>query len=175
MKNQVLIFSKVLHAISDMAIRIAAAGLVLMTAFIAYQVFGRFVLNDTPTWTETSSVLIMGWFILLGAAVGIREGNHLSFDVLLYLLSEKTKKVLYTISDIVVVAFSSGMILYGIQLARNAWGSTIPNLGISGGVAFFALTTGGVLMALFSIERLLRRMVGLSTSRFGETPVEDEE
>ncbi|KAA9009520.1 TRAP transporter small permease [Histidinibacterium aquaticum] len=139
-----------------------------MTAFIAWQVWGRFVLNDTPTWTETSSVLLMGFFILLGAAVGIREGNHLSFDVLLYLLGPKAKSVLHSVSDLVVIAFACGMIYYGTVLAANAWDTTIPNLGISGAVSFFALVTGGVLMTLFSVERLLRRVVGLHTARFGE-------
>jgi len=160
--------SAVLDWVSKVSLWIAGTGLVLMTVFIAWQVFGRFVLNDTPTWTETSSILIMGWFLLLGAATGIREGNHLSFDVLLYILDERTKRVLFSISDVVVVAFGSGMFAYGIQLSAKTWPSTIPNLGISGGVAFLALITGGALMVIYSIERLLRRFVGLPTTRFAD-------
>lgn len=147
----------------------------LMTALIAWQVFGRFVLNDTPTWTESWSVIIMGWFIFLGAAVGIREGYHLSFDVLLYALPNNVKQWLYTISDIVVVAFGVGMIAYGWQLAVKTWDTTIPNLGITGSATFVALIVGGVLMVLFSLERIARRATGLVTARFGETelPLED--
>jgi hypothetical protein len=63
-----------------------ALGLLAMTAAIGWQVFGRYVLNATPVWTEVTAVIIMGWFIFLGAAVGIREGYHLSFDILLYVL-----------------------------------------------------------------------------------------
>ena len=163
-----------MRVISRIALWVSGTGLVLMTAFIAWQVWGRFVLNDTPTWTETTSVLLVGWFILLGAAVGIREGNHLSFDVLLYVLPEKAKLVLYTVSDLVVVAFAGGMIVYGWQLMSNAWNTTIPNIGITGAVAFFALIAGGVLMVAFSLERVLRRAVGLPTSRFGETSLEED-
>ena len=105
MRNFVEKLSAVLDRVAALTMRIAGVGLVLMTVFIAWQVFGRFVLNDTPTWTESSSILIMGWFLLLGAAAGIREGNHLSFDVLLFLLGDRAKQVAYTISDIVVIGF----------------------------------------------------------------------
>jgi TRAP-type C4-dicarboxylate transport system permease small subunit len=169
----VLKFSAVVRAISRVSLWISGMGLVLMTAFIAWQVFGRFVLNDTPTWTETTSVLLMGWFILLGAAVGIREGNHLSFDVLLYFCGPKVKNVLHSIADLVVIAFGIGMIAYGWSLAANAWATTIPNIGITGAATFFALIWGGVLMVLFATERLLRRFAGLHTARFGETEIGD--
>ncbi|KUP92027.1 TRAP transporter small permease [Tritonibacter horizontis] len=160
--------SAVLDHVADLSIRIAGIGLFLMTVFIAWQVFGRFVLNDTPTWTETSSILIMGWFLLLGAAAGIREGNHLSFDVVLFLVNDKAKSVAFTISDFVVIAFGMGMVVYGLQLALKTWPTTIPNLGISGGVAFLALITGGALLVIYSVERLLRRAVGLPTTRFSD-------
>ena len=147
---------------------LSATGLVLMTAFVALQVFGRFVLNDTPTWTSNGSVLIMAWFILLGAAVGLREGNHLSFDVLLLFLGPRAKSCLHTISDIVVLAFATGMIVYGLQLAIATWPTTIPNIGISGGFTFIALIWGGCLMAVFALERIVRRAAGLRTARFGD-------
>lgn len=167
--------ARVMAWIARASLWLAGVGLVLMTAFIAYQVFGRFVLNNTPTWTESWSVLIMGWFIFLGAAVGTREGYHLSFDVLLYLLPQRVKNVLYTISDLVITAFGLGMIIYGVQLAEKTWQSTIPNIGISGGWAFVSIIMGGALMALFSVERILRRSFGMVTARFGETELPEED
>lgn len=168
MQELVLRLSAVMRVVSRLALWLSGIGLVLMTAFIAWQVWGRFVLNDTPTWTESSSVLLMGFFILFGAAVGVREGNHLSFDVLLYVLGPRTKAVLHTLSDIIVIAFGMGMVVYGSSLASNAWSTTIPNLGITGAAAFFAVISGGALMVLFAFERILRRLVGLKTARFGE-------
>lgn len=162
-----------LRGIARIALLLSAVGVVLMTAFVAWQVFGRYVLNDTPTWTETLSVVIMGWFIFLGAAVGIREGYHLSFDVLLHFLPDRGKRVLFTISDLAVLVFSACMVGYGYQLAAGTWTSTVPNLGISGGVVFLALIAGGCLMVLFSLERLARRLAGLETARFGDQTPDD--
>jgi len=74
--------SGALSKISTATLWLAGAGLILMTAFVAWQVFGRYVLNSSPSWTEPGAVMLMSWFIFLGAAVGVRENYHLGFDVL---------------------------------------------------------------------------------------------
>ncbi len=85
------------------ALWLAGIGLVAMTVIVAWQVFCRYVLNDSPSWTEPGAVMLMSWFIFLGAAVGVRENYHLGFDVLLYVLPKAGKKWLRMISDIVVL------------------------------------------------------------------------
>ena len=159
--------------VARVALWIAGAGLTAMTTIITAQVFFRYVLNDSIIWSEPAAVILMGWFIFLGAAVGIREGYHLSFDVLLYLLPEGAKLALYSISDLVVAAFGFGMVWFGWQLMSAAYGITLPSLGITGAVDFMPLVGGGILMVLFSLERLARRAAGLPTARFGETEIEE--
>ncbi|MDP4893530.1 TRAP transporter small permease [Cypionkella sp.] len=158
--------------LARVALWVAGIGLVLMTVIIAAQVFFRYILNSSLIWSEPASVLIMGWFIFLGAAVGIREGYHLSFDVLLYVLPNTAKLWLYTISDLAVTGFGAGMLWFGVQLAQNAAGHNVPSLGISGAFDFLPVIAGGVLVMLFSIERIARRAAGLPTARFGETEME---
>lgn len=120
--------ARLMGNLSQGALWIAGIGLVLMTMFIAAQVIWRYVFNDSLTWSEPASVMIMGWFIFLGAAVGIREGYHLSFDVLLYLLPQRGKELLHTLSDVFVGAFGGGMIFYGAQLAIKTAGNQMPSL-----------------------------------------------
>ncbi|SDJ65129.1 TRAP transporter small permease [Aliiruegeria lutimaris] len=166
--------ARVTSIIGSIALYVSGAGLVIMTAMIAAQVFWRYVLNDSIIWTEPGSVMVMGWFIFLGAAVGVREGYHLSFDVFLMVLPMRVKVWLYSISDCVVVAFGFGMIWYGSQLIAKTAGNTIPSLGISGAFDFLPLVGGGFLLIIFSVERLARRAAGMPTARFGETIDEDE-
>ncbi len=154
--------------LARIALWVAAIGLVAMTAMIACQVFWRYVLNDSIIWTEPASVMVMGWFIFLGAAVGIREGYHLSFDVLLYFLPDSVVPWLHSLSDIAVGAFGLGMIWFGTELAVKTGGNMIPSLGISGAFDFLPIVAGGVLVVLFSAERIVRRAAGLQTARFGE-------
>ena len=159
--------------VAKAALWIAGAGLVAMTVIIGAQVLFRYALNDSIIWSEPAAVILMGWFIFLGAAVGIREGYHLSFDVLLFLVSHRVKMVLFSLSDIVVAAFGAGMVWFGGQLMVSASGVTLPSLGITGAVDFMPLVAGGVLMVLFSLERLARRAAGLPTTRFGETDLDE--
>ncbi len=107
-----------LGKVSTASLWLAGIGLVLMTCFVAWQVFCRYVLNDSPSWTEPGSVMLMSWFIFLGAAVGVRENYHLGFDVLLYVLPKGGKKWLRMTSDIVAFAFGVGMIWYGVATGR---------------------------------------------------------
>lgn len=150
----------ILSRLNTVALYLAGAGLVVMTAIVAWQVFCRYVLNDSPSWTEPGAVILMSWFIFLGAAVGVRENNHMGFDVLLYALPAAAKKWLRMISDVFIFAFGLGMVWYGSNLVTLTWGTTLPALGISGAWDYIPLMGGGVLIALFSLERMAMRVLG---------------
>ena len=117
-----------LARLSALSLWLAGIGLVAMTVMVAWQVFCRYVLNDSPSWTEPGAVMLMSWFIFLGAAVGVRENYHLGFDVLLYVLPKSGKKWLRMISDLVAFAFGIGMVWYGSQLVSLTWNTTLPSL-----------------------------------------------
>jgi TRAP-type C4-dicarboxylate transport system permease small subunit len=157
--------SRALSALSNAALYLAGIGLVAMSIIVFWQVFLRYVLNWGNAWTELSSILIMSWFIFLGAAVGVRENYHLGFDVLLYVLPDGSKKVLRTLSDLVVVSFAIGMIYYGIVLMRLQWNEVMPSLGISGSFRYLPLTAGGLLITLFSLERIALRFAGVDVDK----------
>ena len=160
MSAQANVSVPILARVNTAALWLAGIGLVLMTAFVAWQVFCRYVLNDSPSWTEPGSVMLMSWFIFLGAAVGVRENNHMGFDVLLYVLPMSGKKWLRMISDIVILAFGAGMVWYGASLVGLTWNTTLPALGISGGWDYVPIVAGGVLVILFSLERIVLRLRG---------------
>jgi TRAP-type C4-dicarboxylate transport system permease small subunit len=160
MKSGLLALSRLMAALSNLALWLAGTGLVAMTVIVAYQVFMRYVVNASPSWTEGGSIMIMSWFIFLGAAVGVRENFHMGFDVLLYVLPPGAKAWLRAISDIAIFAFAAGMVYYGGELALRGWSVRIPVLGLPQTFTYLPIVLSGVLMAAFSLERLLLRMAG---------------
>lgn len=160
MSTQIRTGLSLLTKLNTAALYIAGVGLVVMTAIVAWQVFCRYVLNDSPSWTEPGAVILMSWFIFLGAAVGVRENNHMGFDVLLYVLPAAGKKWLRMISDIVIFVFGIGMLWYGANLVSLTWTTTLPALGISGAWDYAPLIGGGILITLFSLERIVMRATG---------------
>ncbi|WP_169195756.1 TRAP transporter small permease [Devosia sp. MC1541] len=160
MKTWLPTFSMLLRGLSTAALWLAGIGIVVMTAIVFYQVFMRYAMNSSPPWTEATAIMLMSWTIFLGAAVGVRENFHMGFDVLIYVLPPAAKGVLRAISDVAVFAFASGMIYYGALLAIRGWTVTIPVLHVPQTMTYLPVVISGVLMCLFSLERLLRRWAG---------------
>jgi TRAP-type C4-dicarboxylate transport system permease small subunit len=153
--------ARMLAGLSTVALWLASLGMVAMTAMVAWQVFARYVLNASPSWTEPASVMIMSWFIFLGAAVGVRENFHMGFDVLLYVLPDGAAPWLRAISDLAILVFGVAMIVYGLQLTIDTWTATLPVVGLPGGFTYMPVTAGGVLISLFALERLVLRAAGV--------------
>ena len=157
--------ARTLGALSNAALWIAGVGMVAMTAMVAWQVFARYVLNASPSWTEPASVMVMSWFIFLGAAVGVRENFHMGFDVLVHFLPASTAPWMRAMSDLAVVVFGLGMVVYGLQLTIDTWTATIPVLHLPGGFSYMPIVAGGALMVLFALERLVSRAAGIEVDR----------
>lgn len=163
--------ARILSALCALALWLAGIGLVAMTASVAWLVFGRYVLNDSPTWVEPLALILMSWFIFLGAAVGVRENTHLGFEVVQVLVPAPIRIVFRTISDAVVIAFGAGMAWFGSELMVGTWSATLPSLGVPRGVGFIPVVAGGALFVLFGLERLVRRAAGMETEPHGAVPV----
>jgi TRAP-type C4-dicarboxylate transport system permease small subunit len=152
----------ILAPLARAAMLVAGVAMVAMTVVVGWGVFGRFVLNDTPAWAEASALLLMGWVILGAAAVGVREGFHMGFDTLREVLPAPLQRLFQALSDLVVTGFGAAMAWYGADLALGVWDATLPTLGLPGSVEYLPLALGGLLMALFGLERLVAH---LSTGR----------
>ncbi len=148
-------FSAAMAALARAALAVSGAAMVAMTAVVAWGVFGRFVLNDTPAWAEPAALLLMGWVIVGAAAVGVREGFHMGFDVLRQALPGRLGRLFDVVSDAVVTLFGAAMAWFGADLALGVWEATLPTLGLPGAVEYLPLMLGGALIALFGLERLV--------------------
>ncbi|MCA3630271.1 MAG: TRAP transporter small permease [Methylobacterium sp.] len=153
-------YSRFAARLSLLCLVAAGIGLVAMTAIVAWTVFGRYVLNATPTWGEPASLFLMLWFILLGGAVGVRELDHMGFDVLLFHAQGKWRAALVVVNELLVAIFGGAMMLYGSQLAAKVWSDRLPMIGISKGWDYVPIIAGGTLVMLFSIEKLLLQASG---------------
>ncbi|WP_206667428.1 TRAP transporter small permease [Muricoccus nepalensis] len=153
--------SAALDAVCRVTLFVAAFALLAMVAVVAYAVFGRFVLNDTPSWAESAAMMLMAWTIMGAAAVGVREGFHMGFDTLKALLPAPLERACDIVSDLCITAFGVGMAWFTGELALEVSDTTLPTIGLSGAVEYLPLILGGVLITLFGVERLLAHAAGL--------------
>ena len=159
MRDHLAALSRILAVVNKAALWASGIGLLLMTLFVSWQIFGRYVLNQSPSWTEPASLLLMSWFILLGSAVGVREGNHLGFEIGLHSAPPMLRRCMLVVTEVLVIGFGAAMAWYGTDLAVGTWSAAMPGLPISQGVDYVPLVFGGVLIALFALEKLVRLLL----------------
>lgn len=152
-----------LDKLSDWLIRLGAAGLVVMTAVIGWQVFGRFVLQSSPSWSEQAALLLMIWYVLFAAAAGVREGFHIRIALLEDMSSTvMARRVRITIHCLVAL-FGAVLFIYGSQLVWLVRDHVIPSLGLSRGFAYIPLPVSGLLMTIFALVHARGEWRGKST------------
>ena len=153
----VAILEKALSAVSTLCIWVASVCLVVLVATFGWLVFGRYVLNVTPTWVEQLALLLICYIAFLGAAAGVRENTHLGVTLFRDMLPVLLQKILMIAIDLVLAAFGVIMLLAGLELMEFGWSSVLPMLNISESYRTLAITSCGGLVALFAGLRALIR------------------
>jgi TRAP-type C4-dicarboxylate transport system permease small subunit len=146
--------------ISRATLAFAALGLVVMTTIIGWAVFARYVLGDAPAWAEQAALLLMVWFVLLAAAVGVREQFHLGMTAATDAMPEGLRRLSRLLSLLAVAGFGAAMGIWGGELVARTWAFDIPTLGVPRGAAYLPLPIAGWLIVLFALEHLLTEAKG---------------
>lgn len=141
---------------------ISSVALVLLVTFTGWQVWGRYVLNDTPTWTEKAALLLILIVALPMAAVGLRENFHLGIDYINDLLPRKAQIRLEIINSLILGGFGVAMIFGSWPLVVGTWGRDIPLIGLPQGLQYAPLILTGALIVLFMVERIWFLLRGAS-------------
>lgn len=146
--------------VSRLCLIVAGVALVVMTAIFAWLVFGRYVLNDTPTWVEQVSLLLIMVISFLGAAVGVNQNRHLSVVIFRGMVPDWMRTVFVIISDILMLVFGGMMFWYGIELTQFKWNTLIPLIQVPEGLRSLPLTFCGLFVFMFSAGHLIRLFLG---------------
>jgi TRAP-type C4-dicarboxylate transport system permease small subunit len=149
-------FSRLLDVLAGATIALAGTALVALVVMMGWLVFGRYVLNDTPTWIERGATLAILCIAMPVAAVGVRERFHLSVLGLREALPGAMQRWIALGCDALVGLFGLGMAIWSWELVEMVRNFRIPLLGISEGWTYAPMVLGGSLMVLFSIEQVLR-------------------
>ena len=131
---------------------LAALGLIVI-----YGVVLRYVFNASQPYVEQVALLMVISVAMFGAAAGARESGHIGLDSLVDRLPPAVRNAIARLVALSTLLFSC-VILYGaFEMAKSTHDNRIPTLGISEAWRYLPLMIAGALIALFSIDRMLRR------------------
>ncbi|MCZ2720161.1 TRAP transporter small permease [Marinomonas sp. 15G1-11] len=157
-KNILQVYDTAIVYVKRLANIISGVAMVTLIFSFAWLVFGRYILNDTPTWVEQLSLLLVITISFLTAAVGIHERTHLSVDIFTHMLPPSGQVFIGILADIVMATFGFLMAVNAIDLAEFAWSKKIPLLGISDATRYFPVIISGSLIFVFSVDRIIRSL-----------------
>jgi len=155
-----MLLSRICAPLAKYLLMIAVVGLMAIVACVAFQVFGRYVMNDTPTWAEAFALVLVIWVTMFGAAVGVRDAGHIGMESLLVLVPEDIRVRLELVIHALVGIFGALMAYNGGLLAISVMDYKIPTLGISEGLNHVPVAIAGALILLFSIEHIVALLHG---------------
>lgn len=161
MRAAVATLSAVLDLVARGVILLAGAALVALVVSLIWMVFGRYVLNDTPTWVEKAALLAILFVALPVAGVGVRERFHMAVELVVVALPPAVRLVVSVAADLALFALGWIMVEWAWVLVGNYWTFRIPLLGISQAWQFVPMVICGALTMVFVAEHLLRRLAGL--------------
>jgi TRAP-type C4-dicarboxylate transport system permease small subunit len=151
-------YTRFCAALAKLCLQIGVAGLVLLISAVIYQVVGRYVFNDSPTWAESGAVLLVLYVTMLGMAVGVRDAGHIGLESLLVLAPEALRLKMELLIHGLVLLFGVVMAYNCGLLAQSVWDYKIPTLGISEAFKYIPPAMAGALVALFSMEHIIALM-----------------
>lgn len=149
-----------LKRLRDLCVLISSVAMVVLIAVFAWLVFGRYVLNQTPTWVEQLALVLVVWITFLGAGAGVHDDTHLGVSFIREAMPAPIRHVLRIVCEVVVAGFGLVMLVACTELVQFGWSTKIPMLNVPEGVRTLAAAIAGALIFLFGAARAVALVVG---------------
>jgi tripartite ATP-independent transporter DctM subunit len=149
-----------IDAVSGLAGVISAAGLLVMTGIVCYEVISRYFFNAPTSWVIEIATYLFVAISFLGLAAAQRSGSHIQVEILVASLSDRRRRqvdlVVQWVSLFFVIALAWEMAKFNYQDYLNDtrdWGllatpQWIPELPVTIGFILFAVAILGDIFRL---------------------------
>jgi TRAP-type C4-dicarboxylate transport system permease small subunit len=146
--------TRALDQVARVAIALAGISILGMAFVEGWQVFARYVLNKSPSWTEPVALLFMGTTMMFGAAIGVRANRHFGFFILLESSPPPVRKALLVFSRLIAAAIGLMLAGWGGEMMIDSWDYLIAGAPLPQGLVYLPLCLGGALIAVFALEQI---------------------
>ena len=140
----------------ESVLKMAAVIIVLlMLATLSAQVFLRYVFGKALSWSEELALLGFAWVVVISTVIGIRRVSHARMDIVIGLLPQSLHRLVDALISLLICALGLFMAYAGWNYLLETRGATSAAIGFPIEFLYAAAPTFGVLIAVFSLERLL--------------------
>lgn len=123
---------------------------------ICVQVFYRYALNDSITWSEEVVRFGLLWGVMIGSGIAADRGAHVALDPLRSLLKNPLHfRIVSWIAGLCVILFCALLGYYSWMYLTRLWNMTSPAAQIPMRYVFFSVPVGMALTSFFVLVHLI--------------------
>jgi TRAP-type transport system small permease protein len=151
----------VLRVVDRTTDTLALTGLAALVVVVSWQVFGRYVLQASPSWAPELALTLLAWLGFLGIAIGVREHTHIGVTFVTDRMPRRVQAGVLRLAPVVFLVFAVYLVIQGWAFTQQAMGTVLPSTGLPSAVRFAAMPVTGVLVGVYC----LLHIVGVPTQR----------
>lgn len=136
----------------------------ILVVGVNLQVFARFFLDSSLSWTQELVQYAFVWMVYIGAGVGVRRGLHLRINLLESYLGKRGRRSLGIVVDLLCLILAVVFIVGGAVVAWRTQLHVSPAIGLSMACIYSVFPLSGLGLVLFLIEAIV----------FGKKPEETD-
>ena len=144
---------RALEMLASLVIHVAVVALLGLVVVQGWQVFARYVINDSPSWTEPVTILLLAAAMSFGAASGVHTGRHFGFFLLAEAMRPAHKRIVDTVVNLVIVSIGAVMAGWGSVLLLDGLDIKMAGAPLPQSLPYLPLAIGGALMVVFALAR----------------------
>jgi TRAP-type C4-dicarboxylate transport system permease small subunit len=146
-----------LDRLATIANAIGAVALIGIVVVQSWQVFARYVINASPSWTEPVAGILLSTAMCFGAAVMVRREAHFGFVLLRDRAPPMLREALMALVDSIIAGIGLTLAGWGAVLLIDGWRIPMAGAGLPQSSPYLPVVLGGGLIALFAFDALRRR------------------
>jgi TRAP-type C4-dicarboxylate transport system permease small subunit len=118
------------------------------------QVFNRFVLNASLSWSEEAQIFGHIWIVFLAVPIAYRRGAHLYVETFRAMLGARSGAAFDLMVELLWAAFAVALVYLSYRVSVVAALQESPGLEIPMSYPYYGMVVGGAYLLLIAVRRI---------------------
>jgi TRAP-type C4-dicarboxylate transport system permease small subunit len=146
---------KAILAVIDRGVEVLVAAIFASMVLVGFfQVFSRFVLNATPSWSEEIQIFGHIWLVFLAIPIAYRRGAHFTVEAIRRQYSLGMHKVFDLGVEFLWAGFALVTVYYAYRVSLIAGRNVSPGLEIPMSYPYYGMIIGSAYLLLVVLRRI---------------------
>ncbi|RQD70740.1 MAG: TRAP transporter small permease [Tindallia sp. MSAO_Bac2] len=127
-----------------------------MSIIIGSQVFMRYIMRASLSWSEEIARYMFVWLTYIGISYGVKTNRHIKVDAAMFAFPIKTRKYVKIFGNLIFLIFAGIIVWNSVNVSARilSLGQKSPAIGIPMGFIYMAPLFGFILVGIRLIQSI---------------------